>query len=159
MSEIGKQLIYEYLNETNERLEDDKQKILLSDTWHFIKKSIYHISETLPKIMIFMFVILAMVFLYVIDESTVSQMRLATDAEIVRGAKGTIKTVLILTVFIVTLNFGFNAVVGRSFFGFKKNQRLIKEQENAELVEIIVRLNEELLKRHKLINLEKKNDQ
>jgi len=154
MTQIGNAVLSEYVSEINERIEDDKTRIrvgqVLSTGHSFWRLWSFSLSLFFNGCLV-----LVVLMLFFIDAETLDMLRIATNEEILSG----ISTFLGFTTIVAISVLMFITLIGsRRYFHDKKQERLDREQEQADLIQTIIQVNEELLLRHKLIDSEVSNN-
>lgn len=150
MTKIGDQLLAEYVSEVNEKIEDDKNKLVASQATNIIsgiwRVIVLHFTLFLSGCS--MLFVLSILF---IDNSTLELLRAASNEELLSYISF-IKTLALTIAFIVLI---FIVTVSTSrYFRNVKQERLEAEQKHTDLLTLIVTIQDELLIRHKLVNQE-----
>ncbi len=146
MTNIGTALLNEYVSEVNERIEDDKKKLRLKQGLSNVYSTWRLILLTLTQFFIAFWAIWVIVLMF-IDVEMIDTVKSATSEEIVENIETLLTLASLAAIFAPALFF-------MRYFRDRKEERLLREQENANLMTTIVQINEELLLRHGLINSE-----
>jgi ABC-type multidrug transport system fused ATPase/permease subunit len=150
MTEIGNRLLAEYVSEVNEKIEDDRNKLIANQALNFVV-GICRIVYLNFSLFLSGFSILLLASIFFIDSAAINTLRAASNDEILDYISS-IKYLAYVVSFLVLI-----FIVGNSinrYFRNVKQERLEAEQKHTDLLTLIVTIQDELLIRHKLVNQE-----
>lgn len=150
MSKISGALIEEYLSERNEALENEKLKLGWLQVWCGIG-GVQIILMRVIQMYAYSWLIAFIVIAVCANETFISYIQNASASEILKGVSTLHMLVWSLTVIGIMV---FCFLRSRTIFRNSKNERLDLENQQAENINNIVLVCEELLIRHKLIQNE-----
>lgn len=154
MTEIGNSIATEYASELNERVEDDKNKLRISQGFEVVR-SVWRLLVVGFNFFFASFLILAVIVLLSIDVENLEAIRSATNEQIVNAVRALAYSIGFITV----VGFVFALSAGSSrYFRDKQEDRVEQDQRELDLVRRIIEINEEVLFRHGLIKEESNNN-
>ncbi len=151
MTEIGKQLIQEFINETNEKLEDDKKRIFFVQGFTSIKEIFVYWLNLLFKLGLLCFLFLLIISFLFLDIQTIEKIRNSTNSEILEFFKSWTAVWFCLTIFVCFMTPIFTVMIGKRLFTNKIEERKYLDQREIILANRMVEIQEELMVRHGLI--------
>jgi hypothetical protein len=150
MSRIGSAILEEYVNEINEKLDDDNTRIKIHQAFSS-SFSVLKIAAHAMNIFVFGCLFLLVVILMTIDAATIDELRSATNDDILSGIRLFLWLSWMITFFTLMSLVMFSSA---RYFRDQRKERLDAEKERIDLIKTIIEVQEELLLRHKLIQKE-----
>ncbi len=150
MTEIGNAIITEYVTEVHERIEDDKITIRASQGLSIVG-SVWRLLSLSLSLFFNGCLVLAVVFLLTLDAAVLDALRSVTNDEILSAINTFVNIVWLVVIASVIFITGFTS---RRYIHNVKQERLDRGQEQAELIQTMIKISEELLLRHGLIKAE-----
>jgi hypothetical protein len=147
MSSIGKQILEEFKNEINERIEDDKPKMQLEQVMSWLGL-VWRMFGLAVKSILLMTVLNFFFVLYTADLYLITSMQTSTPEEILSAIEMFFYTSFLLA-------FGIFVAMASTSHAQRvrnvKQERLEQEEREIHLVTTAINLTEEVLLRHGLI--------
>lgn len=150
MTKIGSSILAEYVNEINEKIQDDNTKIKIHQVFSSAF-SIWKIAALALNVFVFGCLFLIVLILITLDAPTLDALRSSTNEQILSAIKTFVWFSWMVTIFTVMSIIIFSA---RRYFRDQRQERLDIEQQQTDLIKTIIEVQEELLLRHKLITPE-----
>jgi hypothetical protein len=149
MTRIGDDVLNELVTELNEKIEDDKVRLrwaqalsIAGSTWRIFNLQLSFLFNGV--------LVASVLLLFLLDSQMLDALRAASNDEILSGIRSLLNFVVVTSFFALAIAV---TLASKSYFRDVRKERLGNDQAHSDQVTLIVRITEELLLRHQLVEV------
>lgn len=155
MTETGKAILEDYQSQIKERIEDDKNQLMVSQGKN-VFNGVWRFAVTFVNAFFINVLVVATILFFTVDVSNIEAFRAASNQDIVDNIKSFFSFVIVMQFAVMLM---FSIFYYRKYFQDIKQERIDYDEREANLRALIIEFSEEVLARHGLIKKGLYNEQ